>query len=167
MDGYLLDTNTISALLDSTHEKHAIAQTVIASIEQGAPKYTSIIALAELAFGMQLLDIVRGQVPEHLKDILRAANSHALLDVTRHTANEYGQLKARLAKHYLPTAIGKNRPRWLEDWVDRTTGKCLQVDENDLWMCAQARERNLVLLTADARMQRISAADPSVRLRVF
>jgi predicted nucleic acid-binding protein len=52
----------------------------------------------------------------------------------------------------------------LENWVDQATGQRLQVDENDLWMCAQARERNLVMLTADRKMDRIARADPLVRL---
>jgi predicted nucleic acid-binding protein len=90
-----------------------------------------------------------------------------LLDVTRHTANEYAILKANLAKTYLAKALRRDRPRWLENWVDRATGQVLQVDENDLWMCAQARERNLVLITADAKMGRITKADSLVRLHII
>ncbi|NTE57482.1 type II toxin-antitoxin system VapC family toxin [Agrobacterium tumefaciens] len=40
----------------------------------------------------------------------------------------------------------------------------LGIDENDLWMCAQAKERDLVFVTADRRMGRIPEADPEVRL---
>ena len=40
----------------------------------------------------------------------------------------------------------------------------MQVDENDLWLCAQAKERSLTLLTADRRIQRIADADQEVLL---
>lgn len=90
-----------------------------------------------------------------------------MLDVTRYTADEYAILKANLATTYLAKVFRRDRPRWLENWVDKATGQALQVDENDLWMCAQARERNLVLITADAKMERISKADSSVRLRII
>jgi predicted nucleic acid-binding protein len=60
--------------------------------------------------------------------------------------------------------LRKDRPRYIEEWVDKATGQKLGIDENDLWMCAQAKERNLVLVTADGRMKRIPNADPEVRL---
>jgi predicted nucleic acid-binding protein len=45
------------------------------------------------------------------------------------------------------------------------TDQTLQIGEKDLWICAQARERNLILVTADEKMDRIRQADPTVRLR--
>jgi hypothetical protein len=76
-------------------------------------------------------------------------------------------LKANLATTYLSKLFRRDRPRWLENWVDKATGQALQVDENDLWMCALARERDLVLITADAKMERITKADSSVRLLII
>ena len=73
-------------------------------------------------------------------------HKHAVLEITRHTSAAYAELKAKLASKYLVKALRQNRPRWVEDWIDKATGKKLQVDENDLWICAQAKEceRNLV-----------------------
>ena len=80
----------------------------------------------------------------------------------------YALLKAKLAKCYLAKPSRKDRPRWVEDWVDKATGKKLHVDENDLWMCAQAKERDLVFVTADDKIRkRVSKADPSVRFLVL
>jgi predicted nucleic acid-binding protein len=87
--------------------------------------------------------------------------------VTRHTAAEYAELKANLANTYLAKLLRRDRPRWVENWIDKATGQALQVDENDLWMCAQARERQLVMITADAKMERVSRADASVRLQII
>jgi predicted nucleic acid-binding protein len=72
-----------------------------------------------------------------------------------------------LAKLYLAKAFGRGRPRWLENWVDRATGQTLRVDENDLWICSQAREHNLVMTTGDKKINRIHRADPLVRVSVL
>ena len=106
-----------------------------------------------------------GDLPT-LRAIVRQAQAYNVLDITRHTAAAYAELKTNLAKKYLAKASRRDRPRWLEDWVDKATGQKLQIDENDLWMCAQAKERDLVFVTADARTQRIADADPDVRVLV-
>ena len=49
---------------------------------------------------------------------------------------------------------------------EEATGRKLQVDENDLWICAQAKERDLIVVTADRWMKRISDADCEVRLHI-
>ncbi|HBL53141.1 MAG TPA: twitching motility protein PilT, partial [Syntrophaceae bacterium] len=43
----------------------------------------------------------------------------------------------------------------------------LQIDENDLWLCAQAKERNLVLLTAENKINRIKAVVPEIRIETI
>jgi predicted nucleic acid-binding protein len=164
VDGYLFDTNTLSALLNPLHFKHIYATTAVASLAPAAPKFVSVLALAELQFGKLLIEAFAGSTPAALSSIIARAQTYAPLEITRHTAAEYGELKAILAKRYLSKAFGRDRPGWLENWVDQATGQRLQVDENDLWMCAQARERNLVMLTADRKMDRIAAADSLVRL---
>ena len=167
MDGYLLDTNTLSILLDPSHPKQADATRAIAALDPAAPKFVSVIALAELQFGRMLIETFAGPVPALGSILSRAQGYGAILEITRHTAAEYGELKANLAKLYLAKAFGRSRPRWLENWVDLATGQTLQVDENDLWISAQAREHNLVLLTGDRKIDRISRADPLVRLSLF
>ena len=127
----------------------------------------SVVTLAEISFGRMLFESSTGQASPRLQAIVEEVNRHAVLDVTRHTAHEYAVLKTALATMYLAKVLRRDRPRWLENWVDKSTGQTLQVDENDLWMCAQARERNLVLVTADARMDRIAKADAAVRLLVI
>lgn len=167
MDGFLLETTILSAMLDAAHAKHMAARDAVAALDPAAPKFVSAVALAELTFGQRLVEAFTGASLPNLARILSQAQAHAVLDITRHTAAEYGELKANLAKAYLAKAFRRNRPRWLENWVDKATGQILQVDENDLWMCAQARERNLVLITADVRMSRVSHADASLRLQII
>ena len=109
---------------------------------------------------------VTGYASPDLRRELTRAHEYAVLKVTRHTSAAYAELKANLAGKYLIKSLTKDRPRWVEDWIDRATGKKLQIDENDLWICAQAKERNLTVVTADRRMNRISNADCDVRLHI-
>ena len=166
MEGYLLETSTLTTLLNPNHPKHMAAKVAISDLDPAAPRYVSVIAIAELMFGQRLIEAVVGASPA-LEAKIAEAQRHALLDVTRHTAAEYAALKTNLANMYLAKLLRKERPRWVEDWIDKATGQTLQVDENDLWMCAQARERGLVMITADAKLDRVSRADPRVRLEIF
>jgi predicted nucleic acid-binding protein len=102
-----------------------------------------------------------------LQQMLIEARAYAVLDVSHHTSAAYAELKTNLAKKYLAKASQRDRPRWLEEWVDKASGQKLQVDENDLWMCAQVKERDLILVTADGGIKRIADADPEVRLIIL
>jgi len=58
-------------------------------------------------------------------------------------------------------------PRWVEAWSDRVTGQLLQIDENDLWIAAQAVERNLVVVTSDPDFTHVIApAVPELRVQL-
>jgi predicted nucleic acid-binding protein len=59
---------------------------------------------------------------------------------------------------------GKKMRRWIEDWIEMGSDKRLQIDENDLWICAQAKERDLVVVTGDVDIRRLSSFDPDLRI---
>ncbi len=167
MDGYLLDTTTLSIYLDPSHQYHNEKKKVLDALPADAPRYISAVALAELMFGVNLAEAIgRGDLPA-LRRMIERARDYAILDLSHHTAAAYAALKTGLATKYLVNVLRRDRPRYIEDWVDKATGKALSVDENDLWMCAQAKERDLILVTADARMKRIEDADPDVRLLII
>jgi predicted nucleic acid-binding protein len=166
VDGYLLDTCVVSALLDGGHKNYQNVKLSDEAIEVGAPRYVSRLTIAELAFGFALHEAATSQPHPRVTDILKRAQEYAIREVNKHTAAEYAELRKNLAVAYLPDLIRSKRPRWVEQWVDRATGEALQVDENDLWICAQAREWNLTLFTTDEKMvARISKADPSIKFR--
>jgi predicted nucleic acid-binding protein len=56
-------------------------------------------------------------------------------------------VKSSIAQQRLD--IRRRIPRWVEGWTDRVTAQLLQIDENDLWIAAQAVERNYVVVTSD------------------
>jgi predicted nucleic acid-binding protein len=166
VDGYLLDTCIISPLLDGRHKNYESVRRVVEAIESGSPKYVSRITIAELAFGINLHAAATGKSHPRAVEILRRAQDYPILEITRHSANEYAELKKNLAVAHLPGLLRSQRARWIDQWVDRVTGENLQVDENDVWICAQARERNLIIVTTDEKMViRMVKADPELKFR--
>ena len=166
MDGYILDTSVLSARLDASHRRHGDVRLGLDALGVAA-QFVSAISLAELTFGVRLAQAFEPAPSPMLEQMLVDARAYAVLDLTHHTSAAYAALKANLAKRFLAKTSRRHRRRWLEEWVDQTTGQKLQVDENDLWMCSQAKERDLVMVTVDGRMRRISDADPEVRLLVL
>lgn len=167
MDGFVLDTSVLSAYLDASHRKHRIVQEALQELEQGASLYLSAISLAELSFGVQMAKAFGGAALPNLERMLAAARNYPTLDVSHHTSAAYAELKTNLAIKYLSKASRRGRPRWIEEWKDKATGRKLQIDENDLWICSQAKERQLTVATSDRRMKRISDADGEVRLSIL
>jgi len=36
-------------------------------------------------------------------------------------------------------ASAQDRPKYIEEWVDKATSQKFGIDESNLWMCAQAK----------------------------
>lgn len=163
MRGYLLDTNALSAYYNETHPHHEITRSKVDALDKGAPQLVSVISLGEIEFGIRLAEYEGStHLPEmHLR--LECIRQHARLDVSHHTSGAYAELRTAIAKRVLRPGR-KKRPRHIEDWVDRASGKTLQIDENDLWICAQAKERDLTLITTDLDFRIFELVDPSIEL---
>lgn len=167
MPGYLFDTSALSTSLNIRHPRHSEVRAAIDELDPNKSTFLSVIVLAELGFGVKLAESDSATHSPDMEEMLVKAQGHAVLELTRHTASAYAELKAALAGAYLAKALRRDRPRWVEDWVDRATGQKLQVDENDLWICAQAKERGLTVVTTDCGMKRIENADSGVRLLIL
>lgn len=165
MDFHLLDTNIISVLFDQRRANHVAVRTALEGINQGDAQYVSVVGMAELRYGMQAAALA-GQDVTHIRQTLDEADRFNLAEINRHTAEAYGEVKARLADHWVD--LNRKMPRWPEDWKERVSGKTLQIDENDLWLVAQAIERNYHLITSDARLiERFAPAVPDLRYLVL
>ena len=89
---------------------------------------------------------------------------YAKLDITHHTATTYADLKSKLAQHIQPKVNGKKPNRWPEEWQDANSGSKLGIDENDLWIAAQAKERDLTIITGDRDFELFEQFDPDIRV---
>ena len=95
MDGYLLDTCVVSALLDARHKNYENVRRADESIEIGAPRFVSRVTIAELMFGLAVYDAEAGTPHPRATAVLRRAQQeYAIREITKHTAAEYAEHKA-------------------------------------------------------------------------
>lgn len=150
MPGYLIDTQTICYWFDGT--KFPAVQAAAEARSADSPLYISAITLGEIYYGHsahpggigpkrdEFLKFVRDKLPQ-------------ILPISHHTAEPYGLVRAHLAAKFPPPG-GWNKKRRTEEMYDPVAARELGIDENDLWIMAQAIERNLILVTND-KMRRI------------
>ncbi|MGP4670075.1 type II toxin-antitoxin system VapC family toxin [Agrobacterium pusense] len=146
METYLLDTNLVSVLYDAHRGNHTSVRQAIENLESGASQLVSAVTIAELRFGLALSQAV-GRPLTHIEACIERAEEHPLANIDRHTAAAFAHVKASVAQQRLDLA--RRAPRWVEIWTDRVTSEMLQIDENDLWITAQAIERNYTIVTSD------------------
>ena len=164
MDTYLLDTNLVSVLYDAGRPNHVAVRNALAGLDQAAPQLVSAITIGEMRFGLAL-SRAAGRPLTHIETCIERTEEHPLVEVGRHTAEAFGYVKSSVAAQRID--IQRRIPRWVEGWSDRVTGQLLQIDENDLWIAAQAVERNLVVVTSDPDFTRVIApAVPELRVQL-
>lgn len=155
MKGYLLDTNAISDWLDEAKPRHEAVSRRAMEVAQGSSLIvTSSVVLGEIEYGIQA-------APQEKQQALNALRRQVDVQFVRKrllfapdgaTAEVYGKLRAELFEKFADKNLKKTlRP---EQLVDPLTSKALGIQENDLWIAAQAIERNLILVTNDARLVR-------------
>jgi predicted nucleic acid-binding protein len=120
--GWLIDTSLWIAV-----ERGALAAADIHAITRQEPIYLSPVNLAEIRFGLALLRA--GPLKQRATAMLRRLRRKPQLRITVETGEAFGVLAAKL----------------------RTSGKDPQVRVNDLWLAAQAIQRNFRLLTSNAK----------------
>ena len=151
MHGYLLDTNIVAYWHDARRPEHARVLQRIAALPEEAPLMISAITLGEIEFGLRVSD---GNPLEH--EFFRAfieTNLPMVLDVTKTTRIYYGLPRAGVFEKYAPRTKRRRGLRH-EQLIDPITSRELGIQENDLWIAAQALEHNLILVTHD-KMERI------------
>lgn len=160
---YLLDTNILSAYYHAEHPLHVVAKDAIGSLDKSGLELVSVVTLAEIDYGVQLAADKSSTFVQALRDRADIIRERAKLPVTEFTSESYARLKAAVAKLIAPGNHKKN-PRFVEDWIRHTTGKVLQIDENDLWIASQAIERDVTLVTIDKRFMVFKEAVPDFKL---
>ena len=147
MDGYLFDTNAISVLWNARHPEHDTVKAFFASLSH-SPVWLSTIVLAEIEYGLKItpkMDIDSQNQVRH-----EMLNHRFILDIDKHTTGPYSDLRAELFKTFSPRDRRKRLTvKWPEALIERTSAKEIGVQENDIWIAAQAIQYNLILVTGD------------------
>lgn len=153
MRGYLLDTNTVAYWLDPRHPEHENVLKRIEDLPAGTMLAISAVTLGEIEYGRRVNPRPQPGPPEEFQEFL-AERLPYRFPVNDAVAASYGSLRAALFERYAPKRArqGKLRP---EQLVDPVTARELGIQENDVWIAAQAIEYNLVLVTHD-RMRRVA-----------
>ena len=151
MQIYLLDTCIWSYWFNPNTPQHERVLQHAEHFAHGSIIGMSVITCGEIEFGWRW----QGNVEAAYRQFLEAKNPK-LFDIDKHVAAEYGQLKTLLLRAYSPWGKQGTPPPRLNQLTDPVTAEELGVDENDLWIAAQAIVRNLVLVTND-RLARIRA----------
>jgi hypothetical protein len=87
---------------------------------------------------------VRRRLPETVGEKQAAYNKFVreqcpvALEMTRHVVEQYGELKAWLFNTCGPKKK-KSKAKRAEELINPSTGKELGIDENDIWIAAQAK----------------------------
>ena len=157
-NGYLLDTNILSYWVNENARQHERVTEVISALPKDIPVFMSAISWGEMQFGARLN--AKTRLPE--TDCHLFEKTFLTAPVTRHTDQHYGKIKARLFEKFSPKEL-RSKEKRLSMLVDPVSGEQLGVDENDVWIVAQAIERNLVLVSND-KLVRIKEAAKDVGL---
>jgi len=149
--GYLLDTNIIVYWFDERRSEYQRVVQHIQELPDATPLMISAITLGEIEYGLQVARI--DTLKQEAFRAFISTNLPMVLDITKATRISYGSLRASVFEKYAPT---EKRRRGLrpEQLIDPVTSRELGIQENDLWIAAQALEYNLVLVTND-KMDRI------------
>jgi len=120
--GWLIDTSLWISV-----ERGALAAADFHAITRQEPIYLSPVNLAEIRFGLELLK--PGPLKQRAMAMLRRLRRKPQLRITVETGETFGMLAAKLRK----------------------SGKDPHVRVNDLWLAAQAVQRDFRVLTSNAK----------------
>jgi len=120
--GWLIDTSLWIAV-----ERGALAAADIHAITRQEPIYLSPVNLAEIRFGLELLK--PGPLKQRAMAMLRRLQRKPQLRITVETGDTFGMLAAKLRK----------------------SGRDPHLRVNDLWLAAQAVQRDFGLLTSNGK----------------
>lgn len=155
---FLLDTQTIRYWHDRVCPQHATVLGNVAALRQLAmplvvkPKLlVSVVTLGEIEFGHRVaLTPDPAAQAAYIKFVQEELPSP--FELSSDATAAYGDLRMRLFNKYAPSEKRKPKMR-PEQLLDPATAKELQIQENDLWLCAQAVAHGMVLVTNDRMTQ--------------
>lgn len=156
-DGYLLDTNVISALADTTRPDQVPTSQRLAAIGDSLV-LLPVMAIAEIEFGMAKAPNVAPQKRAQLRAFFAQYNH---LPVDDGTIIPYSVVRAEVWRLFATPQKRGHKEKRPEDLLDKVTGKELEIDEPDLLIASVALEHNLILVTHDS-MTRIKKASEHV-----
>ncbi len=149
---YLLDTNVLGYLVEVKSGAHSpegkALQNRLAKIKS-ENVFICCITIGEIEYGLKIAPDKDPTKQDLAKQMVEEFHSY---HIDNNVAREqYANLRAKLFECYAPKDKRRrnNDKKRVEEWIDPTTSKELQVQENDIWIAAVAMAYNFVLVTHD------------------
>jgi predicted nucleic acid-binding protein len=170
MRDFLLDTQTIRYWYDSNCQQNAAVvgnvaafELLAAPLEHKPRLLVSVVTLGEIEYGHRYSPTPNAAVQQEYLNFVNK-KLPVCLEMTKDVTVTYGELRSRLFNKFASPEKRK-KLKLPEQLTDPATAKELEIQENDLWICAQAIAHEMVLVTND-RMARLCevAAGMSSRL---
>jgi len=163
MRTFLLDTCIWSYWFDVKGKKHVNIISHIQKLPSDSILGISIISWGEVVYGHKVESPDETPIQAEYIQFIKSKRPMTF-EIDVHTANKYGELRALLFEKYAPKDKRKKNLR-PEQLVDPITSLELGIQENDLWIAAQAITRNLTLITNDklSRIREVTGDDLDIK----
>ena len=162
MRGYLLDTNILDYWFNARRPQHDKVVDCIDRLPAGTPLRISVVTLGEVEYGHRAVSPHDTPIQVRFRRFL-AEQFPIALEIRKTTTLYYGAWRARLFAEFAPREK-RTRTTRPEQLVDPATSRELGIQENDLWIAAQAMEHNLVLVTHDSMERLRHVMDDALRV---
>lgn len=128
----------VSELKKRSEKQKAPFRVWISSVTWGEPEYGyQVQANKERSLEAPFRQFIRGIAPKEFV-------------IAKHVTRDYGRIRAKLFEKYGPKDKKKKSVR-PEQLIDPVTSLQLKIQENDLWIVAQAITRDFTLVTNDRK----------------
>jgi predicted nucleic acid-binding protein len=148
---YLLDTGVISGGM-SNNKWHSQVTSFFNTCTRQDNFIISCVAVAEIHYGLEASNLDQSDK----KLIIDEVNKYPeVVYIDKHTIEPYYKIRAKLFREYGTFKLGTPQFSQLikekqpEQLLDKTSAKSLGIQENDLWMLAQAIEYKTTMVTTD------------------
>lgn len=145
--GFLLDTNIVRLWF----AKNQKIRPKIDALQANDLIYVSVVTIGEIEFGHTHVNATASQKQHQFRRAINRFFETPQIPITDGDAWDYARFRRALFD------LTDKQGKYTEDREDKLGRKC-NVDENDLWLVAQACNHNLTLVTADAAMGVIKTA---------
>lgn len=164
---YLLDTNIVSVLLDSSRPFHREANECLAKIGHERV-FLSVISVGEINFGLKRVRVPNEKNLSQRTEVEEFIRKVKPKEFTKHVAEIYSDIRAELWRRNCPE---KAKRKYVEDLFKKITERSqdCKTDERDLMIVSTAVAFNYILVTNDEKpdmMRIVEAAEAVIRERL-
>jgi len=147
IDSYLLDTGVVSCLIDEDNVHHKWMRDQVDKIVAGGDVYICGITIAQIEYGLRLADAIHHVDANNIRNALVGFET---IPMGTELMRQYGIIRAGLFRRYAPRTPQGARHRGAtraSQLMDDTNDLQLGIQENDIWVVAEASLHSLHLLT--------------------